>query len=113
MADYVWTSSERRDLYLASRLLAGRTNDGDWIQWASDTLLQDLELYDDPRQGVGSWLFADEVSLVEELGVQLWRAVQSNPFNAPESLADAAHSGAMQAIASRLVRRMEDNGRRT
>jgi hypothetical protein len=34
-------------------------------------LLVDLEVYDDPRQGAGSWLFPDEQPLLDQLGDQL------------------------------------------
>lgn len=109
MTDCVWSRPERRDLYLASRLLAERTCDGDWLQWASDTLVQDLELYDDPRQGVGTWLFEDEVDLANDLGERLWSIIQSNPFNAAQLL--TAEDAALRQIASNLIERMEANGR--
>ncbi len=109
MPSYNWNQPERRDLYLAARILANREDDGDWRQWASDTLIQDLELYDDPRQGVGFWLATDEEELANELGERLWTVVQANPFNAADMLAET--DPALRAVASKLVQQMESNGR--
>jgi hypothetical protein len=108
MEDYVWSHPERRDLYLAARILARGEEDGDWRQWASDTLIQDLELYDDPRQGVGAWLAPDEVELANELGESLWRIVGADPDSAASLLAGANSS--MRAVASKIVERIEANG---
>ena len=109
METYVWKWPERRDLYLAGCVLAGENGDGDWIQWASDTLIQDLELYDDPRQGVGSWLAADEADIANELGECLWRVVGADQFSAAKRI--AADGAALRSIASKLVERMKANGR--
>ena len=109
METYVWKWPERRDLYLASRILAGENGDGDWVQWASDTLIQDLELCDDPRQGLGSWLAADEARIANELGDCLWRLVGADPFRAVEVI--AADGATLRSIASTLVERMKANGR--
>jgi hypothetical protein len=113
METYVWKNPERRDLHLAARILSGENGDGDghgdWVQWASDTLIQDLELYDDPRQGVGSWLAADEVAIANELGECLWRLVGADPFSAAGKI--AADGASLQSIASKLVERMRANGR--
>ena len=111
MGDYIWNQPERRDLYLASRVLAEGLLDGDWIQWAADVLLEDLELYDDPQQGAGSWLFDDEVNFATELGQRLWSAVQADPFSAAEILANRASQPVREA-ATKLIARMRANGRR-
>lgn len=87
MGAYIWTSEERRDLYLASRILAGENSDGHWVQWASDTLIQDLELHADPQQGVGFWLIGSEADTAKELGECLWRIVKTDPFSAAEEIA--------------------------
>lgn len=111
MTDYVWSHIERRDLYLASRILANRARyDGDWTQWASDTLIYDLEIHNDPRQGVNHFLCDDEIQLVDDLGERLWSIVQIDPFSAAALLAEANPS--LQPLASKLVERIEVNGRR-
>ncbi|RYG98864.1 MAG: hypothetical protein EON58_05830 [Alphaproteobacteria bacterium] len=109
MESYVWNCRERRDQYLAGRILAAETGAGDWVQWASDTLIQDLELYDDPRQGVGSWLAADEADIANELGEILWRGVGADPFCASKRIAE--NGVAFRLIASKLVERIKANGR--
>lgn len=108
METHVWKWPERRDLYLALRILAGETDDGDWLQWASDTLIQDLELYHDPTQGVRSWLAGDELDSARELGKCLWHIVGANPFSAAKRIGDSA---ALRSIASKLVELIEANGR--
>ncbi|HEX8412877.1 MAG TPA: hypothetical protein VF637_03205, partial [Sphingomicrobium sp.] len=107
MEAYVWKWPERRDLYLAGRILSGRHGDGDWVQWASDTLIQDLELYHDPQQGAGSWLTTDEADIANELGKCLWRIVGADPFSAANRI--AAEGAALRPIASKLVERMKAN----
>lgn len=109
MTSYHWNHPERRDLYLAARMLAKGEPDGDWRQWASDTLIEDLELYDDPRQGAGAWLAKDEVDLAAELGKQLWEVVEADPFNAADELAEP--NPTLSAVAAKLVERIESNGR--
>lgn len=109
MDTYISKSPERRDLYLAGRILAGENSDGDWVQWASDTVIQDLELYDDPRQGVGCWLAEDEASLAKDFGECLWRVVGADPFNAAKRI--AADGAALRSIALNLVERLKANGR--
>jgi len=108
MGAYVWNCPERRDLYLASRVLTDEKSDGHWVQWASDTLIQDLELYDDPWQGVGSWLMADEAAFANDLGECLWRVVGADPFSAAEAI--AADGTALRSTASKLVGLMKKNG---
>ena len=80
--NYHWSRPERRDHYLATRILTGREQDSDWRHWSSDTLIQDLEVCDDPRQGAGSWLASDELDFANELGERLWAVVQAEPFKA-------------------------------
>ncbi len=109
MGSYHWNQPERRDLYLAARILAGPEDAGEWRQWASETLIQDLELYSDPRQGTGSWLAKDEEALAIELGERLWRVVQIDLFSAAELLAKADPS--LSAVARKLIEQMESNGR--
>ena len=109
MGAYNWNHAERRDLYLASRILAGENADGHWVQWASDTLIQDLELYSDPRQGVGSWLVGGEADTANELGECLWALVEADPSSAAEKI--ATDGAALRPIALRLIEQMEAHGR--
>ena len=74
-----------------------------------DTLIQDLELYGDPRQGVGAWLVGDEADVATDLGECLWALVGTDPFSAAEKI--ALDGGALRPIAARLVKMLEVNGR--
>jgi hypothetical protein len=109
MESFRWSHLERRDLFLASRLLADGSPDGDWMQWVSDTLIYDLEIYNDPRQGVGFWLFQDEVPLVNDLGECLWDTIKVDPHNAAALLANPHVP--LRRLASDLVDRIVANGR--
>lgn len=108
MGAYIWKSPERRDLYVTSRILAGEKTDKHWVQWASDTLMQDLELYDDPRPGVEAWLVGGEAALANALGECLWSLVGADPSSAAEKI--AADCVPLRSVASRLVELMEANG---
>ena len=66
-----WWNEDRRDLFRAVEVIASDAPNPDQIGAALDTLLNDLELYDDPRQGAGAWLFDDETQLAERLGEKL------------------------------------------
>ena len=110
MGTFAWNDPGRRELYLGSRILADRGSDGDWLQWGSETLLDTLELYSDPQQGVGSWKFENEASLAKELAERLWALVEENPYEAAERLAEEAAEPVRQAAAD-LAGRMLENGR--
>lgn len=53
-------------------------HDADLLGDCVDTLLNDLEIYDDPRQGAGSWLFSDELPLIDDFAVRLKAVVADN-----------------------------------
>lgn len=58
-------SQERSDLYVALDVLQRPGASELAVREASSILLDDLELYDDPQQGQGSWLFANETNAVQ------------------------------------------------
>ena len=68
---FAWLEPDRRWLYLTllvlthQRLTAGR------LAVVRHVLLVDMEVYDDPRQGAGNWVFPDEEPLLDQLGEQL------------------------------------------
>jgi hypothetical protein len=110
MSEFAWKHPERRDLFLACRILAEGVDDGDWLQWASDTLTQDLELYEDPHQGAGFWIVENEVGLANEVGDKLWALVQDNPFEAAKRL-NGPEARLLKQAAADLVNLMKRNGR--
>ena len=71
MDDNQWVWPERRDFYHACAALAEPQADTAQISAAVDTLLDDLELYDDPHQGRGIWLFSNELPIADGLATKL------------------------------------------
>ncbi len=57
--------AERSELYIALDVLLRPEAHGLAVREANSILLVDLEIYEDPRQGQGSWLFANEASAVQ------------------------------------------------
>ncbi|WGU39022.1 hypothetical protein [Phenylobacterium sp. NIBR 498073] len=62
-----WVEPDRRWLYLALLVLTHQRLTKSRFAVARHVLLDDMEIYDDPRQGVGSWLFPNEVRLLDRL----------------------------------------------
>jgi hypothetical protein len=58
-----WIWPDRRDLYHSCKVFIDPDASAELVGHAVDALLNDLELYDDPRQGLGSWLLSDELPL--------------------------------------------------
>jgi hypothetical protein len=62
-----WIWPDRHELYRSCIALVDPIASAELIGRAVDALLNDLELYDDPQQGSGSWLFSDELPLADDL----------------------------------------------
>lgn len=75
MVDNHWVWPERRDLYSACLAFADPLVSAARVREAADTLLNDLELYEDPDQGRGAWLFRDEAPIVDNLATKLHTAL--------------------------------------
>jgi hypothetical protein len=71
MHDDQWVWPERRDLYRACLTLADPGATFARVSEARDILLNDVELYDDPCQGQGFWLFPDEAPVADDLATKL------------------------------------------
>lgn len=71
MNDDHWVWPERHDLYRACLALADSEATSHRVSEAAETLLNDIELYDDPRQGRGIWLFPDEAPVADDLAAKL------------------------------------------
>lgn len=76
-----------------------------------DTILNDLELYDDPVQGCGFWLFDNELPLAKALGEKLRETVnQARLVEAgPTALASESWPNARSTAVS-LLSLMAANG---
>jgi hypothetical protein len=80
MDDNHWLEPDRRDLYWACHALADPAVSVERVSEAADTLLNDLELYDDPRQGHGRWLFPDEHKAADDLATKLHTVINDEPL---------------------------------
>lgn len=104
LAPLSWAHPDRRRLYRALVILAAARLSPARATVARHALLQDLEIFDDPRQGQGDWLFADEVAHVERLGELL--AAMGDVTSA----AGGDRDREVQRAAAVLIRLMETNG---
>lgn len=71
MHDDQWVWPERRDLYRACLNLADPQATSACVSEAADILLNAIELFDDPRQGRGLWLFPDESPVADDIATKL------------------------------------------
>lgn len=106
-----WWNEDRRDLFRSLEVIASDAPNPDRIGLSLDTILNDLELYDDPVQGRGSWLFDNELHLANALGEKLKETVnQSRLVEAgPAALASASWPDARSTAVS-LLSLMAANG---
>jgi len=89
MHDDRWVWPERRDLYVACLTLADPQAASARLGQAAGTLLNDIELYDDPRQGADLWLFPDEASIADDLATKLRAIIEAET---PEDWGEALSS---------------------
>ena len=104
-----WAHPDRRGLYRAVLILTGNRLTPWRLQVARHNLLEDLEIYDDPRQGAGSWIAASEQAAVERLGEAL-HLIDPMPVSSQDAYAELLP--ALCAAASALRTRLEANGAR-
>lgn len=106
-----WWNEDRRDLFRSLEVIASDEPNPDRVGLCLETILNDLELYEDPRQGGGLWLFDNELYLANALGEQLKAsASQSRLVEAgPAALASASWPDA-RCTAVALMSLMVTNG---
>jgi len=106
-----WWNEDRRDLFRSLMAITSQASSPDRIGLCLDTILNDLELYDDPRQGAGAWLYENELHLAEQFGVQLHDTVSGAPLidAGAEAIASPRWTDA-RATANGLLHLMEANG---
>lgn len=114
MQDDQWVWPERRDLYRACVTLTDPQATSALVSEAADILLNDIELYDDPRQGKDLWLFPDESPVADDLATKL------HALAGAETLGDwgdaiIGHSNwpGICADAQKLLRMIRSNGQGT
>jgi hypothetical protein len=106
-----WWTEDRRDLFRSLVVISSEASSAERIGLCLDTILNDLELYDDPRQGAGSWLYESGLQLADELGVQLHDAVSGAHIIDAGALVLARPSWTkVRTTAARFLRLMEANG---
>jgi hypothetical protein len=86
MDNDLWIWPDRRDLYRACLILADPEAPSAHVSDAAEILLNDIELYDDPRQGKDIWLFPDEAPVAGDLATKLHAIAGS------ETSGDSGHS---------------------
>jgi hypothetical protein len=106
-----WWNEDRRDLFRSIEAIASPEPNPDRIGLCLDTILNDLELYHDPRQGAGAWLFEDELQLAERLGEALQAAAGGTmPIEAGSTALASPGWTEARATAAQLLRLMTANG---
>lgn len=106
-----WWAEDRRDLFRSLEVIVSDNPNPDRIGLCLDTILNDLELYDDPLQGRGSWLFDNELDLADAFSVKLKATVTEGRLieAGPTALTSNAWPEA-RATAAALLRLMAANG---
>ena len=111
MDDLQWIWPDRRDLYHACIALSDPHPKTANVSEAAETVLNDLELFDDPHQGRGAWLFDDELQLAADLATML-HAVAGLETSGDWGEAIMCHElwPAISANAGGLLETIERNG---
>ncbi len=114
MHDDQWVWPERRDLYRACLTIANPQATAVRVSEAADILLNDIELYDDPRQGKDLWLFPDENPVADDLATKL-HALAGAETSGDWGDAITGHSAwpGICADAQKLLRMIRHNGQGT
>src|SRR3954462_2834700 len=103
-----WWNEDRRDLFRSTEIVASSTSDATRLGSSLDTILNDLELYVDPRQGAGAWLFEDELQLANRLGEELHDVVgDEEPGAAGAKALASSEWPSVRATAAALLSLME------
>ena len=106
-----WWNEDRRDLFRSTEVVASLSPDATRLGSSLDTILNDLELYQDPRQGAGAWLFDNELQLADQLGKYLHNVVGDEEAGAAGAKALASNDWPrVRDTAAALLTVMEANG---
>ena len=107
VAPLSWVHPDRRRLYRALAVLASTRLSTARAVVAKHALLNDLEIYDDPLQGIGAWLLPDEVAQLEVLGQVVKAVGEASPA---ARLSDHQVWREARQHAESLLRAMDANG---
>ena len=107
----IWPEPDRRTLYRAAQAMSASRITHARLGVCLDALLNDLELYDDPRQGLGRWLLPDECLLASDLAERLHNMVgPTQPREAGKVVLEHSDWIAARDCARRLLDAMDVNG---
>jgi hypothetical protein len=106
-----WWNEDRRDLFRSVKVIASDGQMVDRLGAALGTILNDLELYDDPRQGASAWLFENELQPAELLGEELHNVLgNAVPVGAGAIALASSDWPKVRGTAATLLSLMEANG---
>ena len=106
-----WWNEDRRSLFRSVEVIALGAVNPDRIGLCLDTVLNDLELYDDPRQGAGAWLYDNELQVAEQLGAILHTSVGgTRPIEAGRKAVASTAWADARNTATHLLGLMVSNG---
>ncbi|MBA3678069.1 MAG: hypothetical protein H0W74_11825 [Sphingosinicella sp.] len=105
-----WSAEDRTSLLSAASEIARQGAVPAQIGLAMDTILDELEAFHDPRLGLGTWLFPNELPKLQELGQLLNQIAEpERPIEAGVRALDHPKWDAARQAAKGLVARMNDN----
>jgi hypothetical protein len=106
-----WWNEDRRDLFRSAERIASDGTSAAQLGMSLDAILNDLELYDDPRQGAGAWLYENELQVADKLGEQLHDVVgDAAPLEVGATALESGDWPNVRATAAVLLRLMKANG---
>ena len=108
----MWSPEDRSDLFRSVEYLSTDTRNADRVGLCLDTILNDLEVHDDPEQGLGLWLYSNEAALLKELAELLHEIIGSTRImEAGERAVTHSKFPAVRKTAARLAALMRSNGK--
>ncbi len=107
-----WWNEERRDMVQALEALVVDDPNPSKVGQSLDTILNDLELYDDPRQSLDRWLFDGEFQFATAFAEHLQSCVERGASQADVGATALASSAwpIVKGAALSLLNLMTRNG---
>lgn len=107
-----WSPEDRIMLFRSVEYLGGDATNPDRVGLCLDAILNDLEAYTDPDQGLRLWLYASEAALFNELAERLNQVSCSlRPIDAGRAAAAHPAWPAAREAAAELAAKMKANGK--
>ncbi|MCO5791273.1 MAG: hypothetical protein HEQ21_00460 [Blastomonas sp.] len=107
-----WTPQDRIALFRSAEYLGADARNAHRIGLCLDTIMNDLEAYDDPAQGLRHWLYENEAPLLKDLAERLHDIVGAHrPIEAGQLSLQHERFASVREAASRLAALMKGNGK--